>query len=210
MTTYTLRIHIGSNQLPFLQNPEAPHTLCIARKVNEEYNIVWKGFEDFSENTFIRWVNGNYLVFASSAFKNGALVKATSNSQSIQFKQQCKLNEFGVMEAAVDDPNAEDGTFELINNYREQEAVNFGVGVKANKESSIIYNTPMAVESGTTLTLTPHDEVRVWFSLNDKMSTMVLNDEREYIDVSFMDGRTTAEISYEGEEPGRATWWLIY
>ncbi|KIK52870.1 hypothetical protein GYMLUDRAFT_947706 [Collybiopsis luxurians FD-317 M1] len=207
MTTFTLQLHIGKNQLPILKDPEAPYTLCIARKVNNEYKVVWKGFKSFSENNLIRWVNRDYQVFASSEFKDGALVNASSNLQSIRFKQRCQLNEFGVMDAAVEDPDAKSGTFKVINKYSGQEAINFGVSGKADSEGSIIYSTPTPVLSGTTLTLAPANEVRVWLSQNDKTSAMILDVEEEYIDVEFVDGMTIAKISYEGEEPGRAAWW---
>ncbi|KIK66868.1 hypothetical protein GYMLUDRAFT_239090, partial [Collybiopsis luxurians FD-317 M1] len=129
MATYTLEVHIDSSQLPLLKNPENPYTLCVARKVGDKYNVVWKGNEGFLEHNTFEWTN-KYKVFAANTFKSGALVKAASNDVSIEYKQEAIFNQSGVMEHAKDDTeHPVDGTFKVINNHG---TIHFGVSAEVD------------------------------------------------------------------------------
>ena len=67
-TPYTLNVVIDSKQLEILK--ENSYTFCIAWKVNNEYNVVWKSTNDLKLEDHFEWVNKDeYKVFASNTFK---------------------------------------------------------------------------------------------------------------------------------------------
>ncbi|KIK56694.1 hypothetical protein GYMLUDRAFT_247717 [Collybiopsis luxurians FD-317 M1] len=97
-----------------------------------------------------------YKVFASRAFEDGGLVRASSNSEDIEYKQECTFDEYGVMESARDDPEGREGTFEVVNKYG---TINFAVSAEVNGEYSVIYNSLDAIRG--TAAFTPINEVHV-------------------------------------------------
>ncbi|KIK52829.1 hypothetical protein GYMLUDRAFT_250821 [Collybiopsis luxurians FD-317 M1] len=196
MATYTLHVEIDPSQLVELK--KGGYNLCIARKVGDMYNVIWKGDTQYlSSNTF-KWTQ-EYKVFASRPFQERALVQPVSNEEKIEYKQQCTLNEYGVMESALNDPQGRPGSFKVVNNYG---ATHIAVSAKMDGEYSAIYNstdpiTPIA-------TLTPIDEVRVWFGLKQETGTMFSNISGEYIDVKY-GGLDFQGIMYTPD----GQWWLL-
>ncbi|KIK66869.1 hypothetical protein GYMLUDRAFT_239091, partial [Collybiopsis luxurians FD-317 M1] len=95
-----------------------------------------------------------------------------------------------------------DGTFKVINNHG---TIHFGVSAEVDGEYQIIYNSPTAIPGSASFT--PVNEVRVWFGLQQKTSTMFLDIAGKYIDVNF-EGTKTAKVSYDGPN-NNPSWKLV-
>ncbi|KIK52884.1 hypothetical protein GYMLUDRAFT_250863 [Collybiopsis luxurians FD-317 M1] len=190
MATYTLQVTIDTSQLPDLK--KSGYHLCLARKVGDTYNVIWKGDKQFLMSNEFQWTQ-RYRVFASKAFEEGTLVRAASNEEDIEYKQECLFDEYGVMQSARDDPEGKEGTFDIVNKYG---IINFAVSAEVNGEYSVIYNTPDAIKGN--VALTPINQVRVWFGLKAETGTMFVDISGEYIDVKYGD-KYTKEILYDAD-----------
>lgn len=96
--TYTLNVMLDAAELQDMK--ESGYSLCIAKKVNNKYNVVWQGTSSvlvkhilfiplnhisrFLENTRFQWTE-QYGVFGQAGFTSGALVDTSTNTVPIQF-----------------------------------------------------------------------------------------------------------------------------
>ncbi|KIK56674.1 hypothetical protein GYMLUDRAFT_247700 [Collybiopsis luxurians FD-317 M1] len=197
MTTYTLNVHVDTARLVELK--DAGYHLCLARKVNNTYDCVWRADERYLMQNQYRWAQ-EYQVFASqTSFQVGNVVRAESNVQQIAYKQECDFDKSGIMHPPRTDPKGVDGTFKVLNDYS---AISFAVDAKLNGTFSVIYQTPLAIKGE--IQFTPKDEVRVWFQLTLKTGTIVSDIIGKHIDVSF---GTAVEKSISYGEDG--DWHLV-
>ncbi|KIK52899.1 hypothetical protein GYMLUDRAFT_265291 [Collybiopsis luxurians FD-317 M1] len=198
MTNYNLDVLIDKEQLQLLLDNS--YTLCIARKVNDQYNVVWKSIKDLKlEDNRFEWAN-KYQVFASNTFKAGALVEAVSNDEPIQYGQECVLDEDKVMELAKADPARPPDTFKVTN---KNGAIPFGISADVGGEYHAIYVSPMIGKGHAVFA--PVNEVRVWFALNLPTGTMFSDFTGEYIELRFGGGKNTSKICFDQS----GTWKLI-
>jgi hypothetical protein len=122
MATYILQVNIDPGMLPFLR--DGGYYLCIAKKVNEKYNVVWSGQRDFLAANIYQWKE-NYQVFGIQSFKQGDIVKPVTAEQDIAFGQTCVFVD-GTSKPAQGTPD-DSGKFSVVN-----ECAVLGVGVNCD------------------------------------------------------------------------------
>ncbi|KAJ7690177.1 hypothetical protein B0H14DRAFT_2156552, partial [Mycena olivaceomarginata] len=169
------------------------YQLCISKKVNNDYCVVWQGS---MLPTTIQWVE-QYQVFASNTFKNGGLVQASSAPVGIAFG---KVSSRGTMQPATGPVTG--GSFTVDNEYQ---PVNFGVSQEVNGKFLPIYVDKTLTVIGTE-TLTPITAVLAFFSKELTTSSMYTTATSSSIEVTYM-GTTTNTISYVDDgSTGNGIW----
>jgi len=191
MGTYSLTVNIDSTQYPVLKN--SGYNLCIAKKVNGVYNVVWSG-TTFLQNNFFQWVE-DYQVFGQLTFTPGALVRAQTLDQDIQFGQTCVLEADGVMDSATG-PIDNSGTFHVINDFG---PIHVGVNGSIGGKFLPIYVTP-AIVSGEA-DLSPVVTLMAWFDLELETSVMFVKAISNLIEVKYLE-TTDHTVSYGGKTVG--------
>ncbi|TFK35756.1 hypothetical protein BDQ12DRAFT_668379 [Crucibulum laeve] len=186
---YTLVVEIANNQMETLK--EGGFNLCVAKKANGAYTVVWSGKSDYlHENTF-SWEE-DYQVFGLNKFKLGALVKAETNEVDIAFGQTCTLDSAGVMSPATG-PTDDSGVFTVKNEFGK---ICLGVNQKLNGTFLPVFVSPTVI-SGTA-TFEPIVEVKVWLQSHTETSTMIFNADEPGIEVSYA-GDISKTVAYEGK-----------
>ncbi|TFK34284.1 hypothetical protein BDQ12DRAFT_727062 [Crucibulum laeve] len=185
MTTYQLEVQIAPSDIRRLK--EGGYNLCIAKKVNGAYSVIWSGDQNFAPSNTFEWVD-EYQVFGVDSFKVGALVKAATNSEDIQPGQSCVLDQNGVMGVATGSAHST-GRFSVLNEYS---AISIGVSAKLFGETRPVFVTPTSTV-GTT-TFEPVDDIVVWFSPMLTTGTMI----------SGADITTSIEVKYGGGETSKS------
>ncbi|TFK32273.1 hypothetical protein BDQ12DRAFT_716514 [Crucibulum laeve] len=188
MAEYTLNVQIDPEDLQTLK--ESKYNLCIARKVNGVYNVVWSGDAQYLANNKFSWVD-EYQVFGINKFKAGALVKASTNPHDIESGQTCEMNEAGVMSDAFGSTDTS-GKFKIINKFGK---VSFGVNAKFGDQLLPIFVTPTTV-LGTAM-FEPITAFQVWFSLEQKTGTMILAADSEVIQVKYQGKALDRTVAYK-------------
>ncbi|TFK33531.1 hypothetical protein BDQ12DRAFT_670156 [Crucibulum laeve] len=194
-SSYTLIVEIGNNQLDTLK--ASGFNLCVAKKVNGAYTVVWSGKDDYLHKNTFNW-NEDYQVFGQNNFQVGALVEADTNEVNIAYGQTSTLDKAGLMGPATG-PIDHSGIFTVINKFGK---ICLGVNQKLNGTFLPIFVSPTVV-SGTA-TFEPIVEVKVWLQMNMKTSTMIFNADEPGIELTYSGG-TLKTVAYEGEE-GLGQW----
>jgi len=190
MGTYTLQVNIDPSIFPTLAN--AGYKLCIAKKVNNQYTVVWSGTTFLVKNTF-QWTE-EYQMFCTQKFTAGALVSASTVDQPIQYGQTCTLDKIGQLGPATGTISPT-GTFYLVNNYS---AINPGVNGNLGGTFSPIFVSPNPVVPGSTNGLSPIIRILAWFDLQLVTSTMFLDSVSNSIETVYQ-GTTTHTIFYTAQ-----------
>lgn len=63
--TFTLNVEIDPLEMPVLKGSQ--YNLCVAKKVNGVYNVVWSGQQDYLENNEFQWQE-SYQVLGTNTF----------------------------------------------------------------------------------------------------------------------------------------------
>ncbi|KAJ7037245.1 hypothetical protein C8F04DRAFT_1093048 [Mycena alexandri] len=206
-TTYSIKVAVTENQLPILK--KAKYNLCLARKVNEDYSVVWSASLDYLENTSFTWTNNNFHLFART--ESGG----TTEPQVVSFGEQCLFDASGVMHPAT-------GTCDPTRNLSVKNkcgAAYFGVSapININGEDKDLeaYISPLLV-TGTAY-IQPSNTVKIWFSTFAKMGTEVglarkgkgdsggADEDGIEVELGSAEERTNATITYKGER-GKGSW----
>ncbi|KAI0824051.1 hypothetical protein BC628DRAFT_1420479 [Trametes gibbosa] len=198
---YNLDVSIDINILPTLV--KAGYQLCIAKKVNGVYTVIWQGSNILSDNQF-SW-SSKYQVFGSIGFQSGALVRATTNVQNIMSGQTATLDQYGIMNSASGSQDGS-GKFTVQNKYG---LINLGVNSYVNGTYAPSYVSANPVVSGPTV-LAPIESVMVWFDINVKTGTMILKASSQAIEVDFT-SIPSHSLLYkvpDGAPPGAGVWYL--
>ncbi|KAH9851343.1 hypothetical protein C2E23DRAFT_886540 [Lenzites betulinus] len=189
MSDFYLSVHVNPNDLATLK--AAGYKLCIAKKVNNKYNTVWKGGSFLAHNQF-KWTS-RYEVFATETFEDGALVSESTDTPEIKYGQSCLLDKVGNMGNAKGTPNTS-GTFSVINQYM---AMNIGVRGYLGGKFSPIFVSPEKLVTGK-IDLTPVESVLVWFDTTHVTSTIITSAISNTMEVEFTGGKATRSVSYAG------------
>ncbi|KAJ6568851.1 hypothetical protein B0H19DRAFT_938570 [Mycena capillaripes] len=194
--TFTLHVNVAPDQVQLLKT--AGYQLCISKKVNNDYCVVWQGSAFNAVNTF-QWVE-QYQVFASNTFENGALVQATSAPVAIAFGQTAILDNTGTMQSATGPVTG--GSFSVDNEYQ---PVNFGVNQQINGKFLPIYVDKTLTVLGDE-TFIPITSVLAFFSKELTTSSMYAKATSSSCEVTYM-GTTTNTISYtDSGSNGNGIW----
>ncbi|KAI0373501.1 hypothetical protein BV20DRAFT_962666 [Pilatotrama ljubarskyi] len=202
MATFTLTVNVDSADYAALK--AAKYKLCIAKKVDNTYNTVWRGDTFFAYNQF-QWTS-KYQVFGTQTYADGALVVASTDAPDIQFGQTALLDEDGTMHNASGTPNPRTGTFGVQNDYG---GIRIGVNGWLGDRFSPIFVTPQTVVNGP-VTLKPVESVMVWFDQQHRTSTIITESVSDTIEVDFTGGIVNRSVTYasSAEHPGRGGWSL--
>jgi hypothetical protein len=98
---YTLTIEIGNRIFHWLK--DNGFNLCICKKVDDMYNVVWHGGGFFPENHY-EWTQ-EFAVFGSDQYKVKTPVEVSTEVQDIARGQTCVLDKDGAMHPATGEPN---------------------------------------------------------------------------------------------------------
>ncbi|KAH9851379.1 hypothetical protein C2E23DRAFT_886558 [Lenzites betulinus] len=201
MSTFSLSVNIHSSDIGPLK--EAGYKLCIAKKVNNTYNTVWRGGSFLARSQF-QWTS-RYQVFGTETFAEGALVTASTESPDIKYGQTAVLDSNGSMHNATGTPNSS-GSFAVNNQYA---ALNIGVMGNLSGVFSPIFVSPNELVTGI-ITLTPIESVLVWFDTTHVTSTIITTSISNTIEVDFTGGIASRSVTYASSpnRPGTGAWSL--
>ncbi|KAH9851378.1 hypothetical protein C2E23DRAFT_732983 [Lenzites betulinus] len=177
---YNLTVSIDIGILPFLVN--GGYKLCIAKKVNGVYTVIWQGSNVLANNQF-SW---------------------SSKFQVIASGQSVTLDNYGIMNAAHGTSD-ESGKFTVQNNYG---LINLGVNSYVNGVYAPSYVSEHPVVSGPTV-LEPIETIMVWFETNVTTGTMILDASSQATEVDFT-SIPTHTLLYkvpDGSPPGAGVWY---
>ena len=190
MTTYTLTVNIHQKVYPILKKS---YSLCIAKKVNNTYNVVWQA-ESFLLNNVFSWEE-NYQVYGVEDYTQGVLVVAQTNSENISSGETCTLSRTGIMNPATGAIDHKTSTFHVLNDYG-----TIRIGVKQAMIDGVmspIFVSPEVVKS--TVDLTPLVSVMVWFDTTLKTGSMFFNTISNTVEVPY-NGSTSQTVTYTNKE----------
>ncbi|KAI0360895.1 hypothetical protein OH77DRAFT_1418933 [Trametes cingulata] len=191
MTTYTLTVNIGTQQ-DYTTLRNGGYKLCIAKKVNDTYDTVWRGDTFLQYNQF-QWTSA-YQIFGTNTWGDGALVFASTKAVDIKFGQTALLDDTGTMNNATGTPNPSTGSFNLTNNYG---GIRAGVNASLGGNFAPIFVSPTQLINGPA-TFTPVESVMVWFDTSYETSTIIASSVSDTIEVDFTGGRINRSVTYGG------------
>ncbi|TFK33674.1 hypothetical protein BDQ12DRAFT_766366 [Crucibulum laeve] len=171
--------------------------LCVAKKVNGAYTVVWSGKNDYLHKNTFAWEE-DYQVFGSNQFKVGALVQAETNEEDIAYGQTSVLDSAGVMKPASG-PIDKSGKFYVQNEFGK---ICLGVNQKLNGTFLPIFVSPTVIAGKATFE--PIVEVKVWLQTHVETKTMIFDVTEPGIEVTYSGG-TSKTVAYEGKE-GLGQW----
>ena len=167
-TEKLVQIEISTEDLRLLKG--AGYKLCFAKKVDDEYNVVWQSYTDYLSNNKFSWTP-QYQLFGSNVFQNNITVKVSTNLVTIGLGETSVLDSAGIL----GDPST-GGPETSITLENEYGTIHPGVnqlstGLRGEQVSTPIYVAPKAAVMGPAV-LTPIEEVLVWFQQDIETSTM--------------------------------------
>jgi hypothetical protein len=143
------------------------YNLCFAKLVNGVANVVWQSQgpdEWIAMNTF-SW-DPVYQVYGAQAFQSSVQVKEATNAVSAQLGDTTVLNQYGIF-----DPASQAGPSTAVTIDNQFRLITMGMNQLAGGTSTPIYVSPEQAETGV-VTLTPVDQIMVWFDQELTTSTM--------------------------------------
>jgi len=163
---YTLTIDLEEKAFRTLK--ENNYHLCISKKVNSTYNVVWNSMILFPCNNVFEWTE-QYGVFGSSKNQTGHVVKNSTNIRNIQLGQTSTLNDHCDMEPAQGKPDPSRAHFTVSNHV--------GCGVYVGTAQSINGSKKIPTflsDNGkySQIILFPTNSVQVFFHQSFKAGTL--------------------------------------
>jgi len=190
----SLTINIDPEELERLL--ENGYNLCLAKKFNNAYTVVFSGEPPSPRAQTITW-NETYQVFGASQFLPGALVEAFTSAVHIDLGETATLSQDGILDPAEGDAAGE--SFYVRNKYA---PIVLGVNLQvAGSYVPSFVTTSVAVVG--TQEFTPEPKILVWFDRNLRTSAMFSQSVALPYEVDFSE-RNSAEISWvsQGGNPG--------
>jgi len=168
MTTKTVQIEIATDDLESLKSNG--YNLCFAKKVNNDFNVVWQAYNNYLHFNVFQW-EPSYQLFGTVAFKNGGHVVKNTNPVDISLGQQCTLDHAGVLGSPS--TGGAPAAITLVNNYGpiHPGLAQLSIGINENQAVTPIYVTPQEEVAGS-VELIPADQVMVWFEQSIDTNTM--------------------------------------
>lgn len=174
----TLVVNIESEILTTLK--QSGYVLCVAKKVNDSYTVIWQGIEQLLAKNTLQW-QPKYQLFGSNSFSSGILVSASTDTQEIQGGQACLLTVDGALESATGSVDSSK-PFMMENEYG---SIHPGVNiVQPNGDTLPIYVAEGEAIKGS-VSLLPKENLRVWFQQDVVTGTMISKVTGNIIDLDF-------------------------
>lgn len=171
-TQKTVIIKIDPNDMATLK--ESKYNLCFAKGVIDKNgsvttNVVWEAYPPIkylAENTF-QWTPV-YQLFGSNSFSDGSLVEVNTNIVNINLGEQSILDQNGTLGSPS--TGGISTSITLVNNFG---PIHPAINQLANNQQqpTSIYVAEAPIVKGED-TLTPVDQVLVWFQQDIETSTM--------------------------------------
>ena len=191
----TLNVEIALDDLEAMK--AAGTSLNIAIKVNDTFNVVWSSTDQYLESNTYQW-SPIFGVFASNEFENGLSVTIVTNLVNIALGQAVTLDAAGL----IGDPVA-GATVDSINFINNFGPIHPGLAQQLTKptgEQELLptYVTPVNAILGTE-SLTPINEVLVWFEDNTETSIMFSVARPNSVEVDLTSTNTQTRLFSNGE-----------
>ncbi|THH01005.1 hypothetical protein EW026_g1590 [Hermanssonia centrifuga] len=197
--TYTLNISVNPDDIPNLQ--KAGYRLCIAKRVNGKYTVVWWSGGAFTARNTFAW-DAEFQVFGASKLQKGLQVEPVTTAQEIKFGQTVVLDAHGEMQPATGLPD-KSGVFQVQNDY---DPIRIGVNAKLGGAWSPIYLSLQPFATGV-ISLTPVEKVLVWFDTSSSTGTMLVDAVGNGVELDFT-SKTSQSVTYVSDPhiPGEGDW----
>ncbi|KAJ7752632.1 hypothetical protein B0H16DRAFT_1243015, partial [Mycena metata] len=164
------------------------YKLCISKKVNNGYSVVWAGSGFGVQNTF-RWEE-EYQLFAQTTFKEGALVEAKTNVVDMVYGQHATITNNGrINTQPIQIP--EGATFYIDNQYM---PCYIGLNQKLNGVFAPAFLDQYLNIFGPS-DITPLVTVMVFFSRTLETSSMFLNVSSSVCEIAYQ-GAVQKAVEY--------------
>ncbi|KAJ7456023.1 hypothetical protein B0H11DRAFT_1611182, partial [Mycena galericulata] len=183
--TFTLIVNVDNEQVTRLK--KAGYSLCISKKVNNVYCVVWQSMS-FSATNTIKWTE-SYRTFASRSFTEGALVRAETEEVPIAFGQTAILDRDGVMRDAT---GGKTGSSFYVDN--EWQPCNIGVSGEINGQFRPAFVNPQQTIFGKQ-GLAPIVSVMVFFDKILETGMMFMRVPSSTCEVLYV-GNSTETVYY--------------
>jgi hypothetical protein len=193
MTTKSVKIEIAPADLEFLKDNH--YKLCFAKMVNNTFNVVWQSYDKYLATTTFQWVP-TYQLFGTNTFQDNVTVTVDTNTVDIELGQQSTLDAAGELgNASTGGPST---AITLVNNYGPiHPGVNqVSIGPNGQVSTPIFVNADQ-IATGTD-TLTPVDQVMVWFEQDIATSTMFSTARSMSVTIDLTNVDSAARL-YSGE-----------
>jgi len=191
----TLNVEIALDDLEAMK--AAGTSLNIAIKVNGTFNVVWSSTEEFLSFNTYQW-SPIFGVFASNEFENGLSVTINTNLVNISLGQAVTLDAAGL----IGDPvaGATVDSINFINNFGFihpglAQQLTLPTGEQALLPTYVTEEVSVVTEA---LTLTPINEVLVWFE-DTETSIMFLGPLPNLVEVDLTSTNTQTRLFSGGE-----------
>ncbi|NEO55646.1 MAG: hypothetical protein F6K54_22790 [Okeania sp. SIO3B5] len=193
--TKVVNINIKEEDLEKLKL--AGYTLCFAKNVRDQYNVVWSSSTDYLPTNNFTWTP-QYEIFGSNEFIKGVKVKVSTGPKAMELGQTIQLKASGVF--GTPEKGGESNTLTVINDYKD---IHIGVmqeytDINGKLQVEPIYNSLIPEIKGTD-TLNPVDKVQIWFERDMDTGTMIENVKSKKIEVDLTKANE-ATVMYADEE----------
>jgi len=215
MTTYSLNVVIDNAILAF----GSMDSLCIAKKVNGTYNVIFQGASPVpkpnqqllvSNNTF-QWVD-EYQVFLTNSFGNGVFIHASTNTVPIKFGEIVDFDK-GILQDAV---GADTTTWDAASGATTTFAVDGGpvnchTAVQQSTGGgafSTIFVDPHVHMGVSRIELTPHNQYLIFWKEVQTTEAMLAIATGAGHEWAFPSGKTEKTIRFgyaKANQPSSAT-----
>ncbi|MCM1083235.1 MAG: hypothetical protein NC393_12760 [Clostridium sp.] len=194
--TKEVNIQIAVDDIRSLMNSN--YRMCFAKKVgNENYNVIWQSYKDFSENNTFSWTP-QYQVFRTDTFQAGVTVKTASNPKTIGLGEKTTIDSYGILSDPVTG-----GDTTAINVDNEYKATHIGVCQLSTGIDGKIVSTPIYVSENSCMlgnaSLKPVEKVMIWFEYNAETSTMFTDMKTRCVEVDLTQ-KNSVNLKYENEK----------
>ncbi|KAI0373558.1 hypothetical protein BV20DRAFT_937644 [Pilatotrama ljubarskyi] len=199
----TLRVAINTADASRLRT--AGYKLCLAKRVNDTFNVIWKSGVFLNVNNFY-W-DPEYRVFGTKTSNGeGAIVQADREPVEIRPGQIAVLDPDGYMHAAVGAAHADPGVFYVEN---QSKGIRVGVQQRLNGSYATVYVAPEEPVNGQ-LAFMAVNEVLVFFGQADSTGSIISDSISNCILVDYPNGLTSRGVAYvaDPDNLSRGVWTL--
>jgi hypothetical protein len=168
--TKSVQIETGIADVAYLKTNR--YRLCLAKKVNGIYNVVWQSHGDFVAINSFSWMTPVYQVFGSTHFQTSARVVVDTNLVAASLGERVIMDQAGHIGPA--EPGADSHSITFVN---QDGPIHPGlqsgsIGPGDNQVITPIYLYPQSVPVGTVM-FAPIEKVQVWFAQNLATGTII-------------------------------------